>query len=356
MRDFISVYKLFNRRLDDIGLFLQKIASKNDVWNSFRLFPLSKEQKELLDYIHSDRVYTIHYNAVIISLYGCFENYIDSVFSHYLDFVFSKVSSYEELPSSITIKYKAKLGEYLSAQNRFTNIETPLPNIIASYLKILNSDFSTFDKSFLLMHPGNLKVDKICNFMSEMGIESPQQKIYQDEALKTFFIDTCGYDEADYELKSKRKSLDLVSYLERLVDQRNCIAHGWVEDNRISMNDIQSYYIPFLKVFADIILRILICKAIEGVDNSNAQLFCDSPIAVYHNKVVCIHIYNQKISRGDYIIYSTKKGIKCAKIMRIEIDNKPYENVLKDDIDVGLEIDNRIKFEDKIVMFIPFDN
>ena len=94
MKELVSAYNLFSNRIDDISSFIQNMMSSNDTWGSFKNFELSEEQQNLLNYVQSNSGKTIQYNAVIISLYGCFENYIDTVFSRYLDFFFSGVSKF----------------------------------------------------------------------------------------------------------------------------------------------------------------------------------------------------------------------------------------------------------------------
>ena len=187
MKRLISAYDLFEKRVDDIDSFIQKMMSNSEILRSFEKLDLSSEQQEYFKYLQSVRGNTIQYNAIIISLYGRFENYIDTVFSHYLDFLFQEVKEYEKLPSKIQEKYSAKLGEYLLNPNRFYGIDISIKKLLDDYLKVLNSDFSeTVSKSFLLMHSGNMRMDQINVFMNEMGIQNSHIKIYKNELMKSF--------------------------------------------------------------------------------------------------------------------------------------------------------------------------
>lgn len=119
MKELVSAYNLFESRIDNINSFIQNMMSNNDVWSSFNNFELSKPQETLLQFIQSNSGKTIHYNAVIISLYGSFEKYIDTLSSSYLDLVFSGTDLYDNLPKKIKDKYSSKLGEYLTSPQRF---------------------------------------------------------------------------------------------------------------------------------------------------------------------------------------------------------------------------------------------
>ena len=354
MKELVSAYNLFSNRIDDISAFIQNMMSSNDTWGSFENFELSEEQQNLLNYVQSSSGKTIQYNAVIISLYGCFENYIDTVFSRYLDFVFSGVSEYDNLPKKIKEKYTSKLSEYLTAPNRFYGIDIPTVKLLDDYLKVLNSNFSeTVNKTFLLMHSGNLRLEQLNTFMVEMGIQNPKSKIYSNTLMKSFHMDVLGYDEADYTLKVSRDSQDLSMYLDKLVDQRNSVAHGWVESNRISIYDFNTYLIPYMKVLAEVLLRILLCESIKFLPKEEtAKKFEEKPLAVYNHNIVCLHIIGQTVSTNDYMMYVVGDNIQCAKIHCIQINKKNIERISGEECDVGIKIDTRISEADKVYLFV----
>lgn len=354
MKELLSAYNLFSNRVDDISSFIQNMMSSNDTWGSFENFELSEEQQNLLNYVQSSGGKTIQYNAVIISLYGCFENYIDTVFSRYLDFVFSGVSEYDNLPKKIKDKYTSKLSEYLIAPNRFYGIDIPTVKLLDDYLKVLNSNFSeTVNKTFLLMHSGNLRLEQLNTFMVEMGIQSPKSKIYSNTLMKSFHLDVLGYDEADYALKVSRDSQDLSMYLDKLVDQRNSVAHGWVESNRISIYDFNTYLIPYMKVLAEVLLRILLCESIQFLPKEEtAKSFEEKPLAVYNHNIVCLHIIGQAVSIDDYMIYLSGDAPVCARIKCIQINKQHINKISGEECNIGIELDTRITDKDKICLFV----
>lgn len=354
MKELVSAYNLFSNRIDDISSFIQNMMSSNDTWGSFENFELSEEQQNLLNYVQSSSGKTIHYNAVIISLYGCFENYIDTVFSRYLDFVFSGVSEYDNLPKKIKEKYTSKLSEYLIAPNRFYGIDIPTVKLLDDYLKVLNSNFSeTVNKTFLLMHSGNLRLEQLNTFMVEMGIQTPKHKIYNNTLMKSFHLNVLGYDETDYNLKVSRDSQDLSMYLDKLVDQRNSVAHGWVESNRISIYDFNTYLIPYMKVLAEVLLRILLCESTKFINKEESiKRFEENPLAVYNHNIVCLHIIDQTVSINDYMIYVSGDNMICAKIQCIQINSENIDRISNEECDIGMKIDTRIAETDRICLFV----
>lgn len=352
MKNLIQAYKLFENRINEVGSFINNMMSKSDVLSELLKADLSENQREYLNYLQSSTGKTIQYNAVIISLYGSFENYIDSIISNYLDIVFSNTETYEALPDKIQGKYKNKIGEFLSTPRHFYGIDIPLNNVIENYLEVLKSNFSgNINKEFLLMHSGNLRMEQVCSVMTELGIENMGQKIFKHPLMKNFQIDALGFDENDYELKVSRNRPELSIHLDKLVEQRNSVAHGWVEENRISVHDLTTYVIPFLKILAQVILRLLLCESYKYVTLESTG-FSKVPLTVIDNHIVCLHIEGQTINNGDYIIYDVKNKLNCAQIKRIEIDRKPVNFIADIECNVGLEIDMKITKASEIHMFI----
>lgn len=353
MRELISTYQLFESRIDDVESFICNMMLNNEIWSSFEKLELNKSQKNLLDYIKSSQGKTIQYNAVIISLYGCFENYIDSIFSRYIDIVFANTHNYEFLPSKIVDKYQKKIADYLVSPHHFYGFDYSINDVIGNFHKMLNSDFeNSVYKRFLLMHSGNLKMEQLFNFMRDMGIDDIKSKIFKHSLMKSFLIDVLGIEEPAYSVMLSNTSADLSKYLDTLVQQRNDVAHGWVETSRISAYDLRNYYIPYIKVLAEVILRILLCEVYGTyLHPEDSLLFNKTPIAVYKKQILCLHINGQVISKGNYILYKSDKKINCGKIESIEINKKPVEYV-NTECNVGLKLDSRIKNTDEVCAFI----
>lgn len=353
MRELTSTYQLFESRVNDVELFICNMMLNNEIWSSFEELELNKNQKHLLNYIKSSQGKTIQYNAVIISLYGCFENYIDSIFSRYIDIVFANTHDYDSLPPKIADKYRKKIADYLVAPHHFYGFDYSINDVIGNFHKILNSNFeNSVCKKFLLMHSGNLKMEQLSDFARDMGIANIKNEIFDHSLMKSFLIDALGIEESAYAVMRSNTSSDLSKYLDTLVQQRNDVAHGWVETNRISAYDLRNYYIPYIKVLAEVILRILLCEVYGNyLHSEDSLLFNKTPIAVYNDQILCLHINGQVILKGNYILYKSDKKINCGKIESIEINKKTVDYV-NTECNVGLKLDSRIKNTDEVCAFI----
>ena len=65
----------------------------------------------------------VTYNAIIISLYGCYESYVDKLADLLLDHWASTIKSYEDLSAKLKNKHIKKSGEFLTHPRRFRNYE-----------------------------------------------------------------------------------------------------------------------------------------------------------------------------------------------------------------------------------------
>lgn len=72
--------------------------------------------------IHS----SVPYNAMIISLYGNVELFIDEVAEAYIDKIYRVVKRYPELPKRMREKHEMTSGEFLCNPGRFNNYETTI--------------------------------------------------------------------------------------------------------------------------------------------------------------------------------------------------------------------------------------
>lgn len=353
MKRLLIEYQVFLSRVDEIEKFLIKIDRNAAIEKiSSSISNLDTDIEGYLDFIRSLGSSHLSYNAIIISLYGCFENYIDKVLGVYLEILTENKSVYEDLPDKLRDKYRNKFGEFLSNPQRFNNMDLDFTEEIAKYYKLLQSNLSgTISKNIALSHSGNLHIDEICSLMINLGIRSPKEQIMDSHVFKNYHTNN-GMDEIEFSEKRARKTEDLFLQLEHLILQRNSVAHSWNVEDRITLRDIKNLIIPFIKLLCDCILRICIINAYL-LKSNNSMFHNEQPITVFNKNIVCFNNQNVKIATGDYMIYASNKDIKVAKIQNIQFENVDIcmaeETESKD---IGLKIDNTIKKEDKIQMVI----
>ena len=131
------------------------------------------------------------------------------------------------------------------------------------------------------------------------------------------------------------------------------IALHTVESNRISIYDFNTYLIPYMKVLAEVLLRILLCESIKFLPKEEtAKKFEEKPLAVYNHNIVCLHIIGQTVATNDYMMYVVGDNIQCAKIQCIQINKKNIERISGEECDAGIKIDTRISEADKVYLFV----
>lgn len=343
-----SCNKQFLNRINEIKKHIEMTRLQNDLLNDIYYLVKNDEQKEYIHYLKSLNTSTIQYNAIIISLYGCFENYIVDLLSCYTDIMFKYTGHYNDLPKSVKEKYTCKIGEYLTSPNKFSSLDLNVNSVINNFSNILCSNFDgNLNKEFLLAHSGNLKSGQIFKLLHDFSIISNDDEVYQSASLKNYHLNIRGLDEDSYKIKVKRKSNDLFEPLNELIDKRNAVAHSWSIDNRISVHNLITYTIPFLKHLSETILRLLFIKVFEYINEYSFEQ--RKPIAVYNKHILCINSQKNEIHKGDYVFYKNKHGkVICSKILKIEVENKEVENVTGKSIDIGIELDCHIKDTDEI--------
>lgn len=353
MKRLLIEYQMFVSHVEEIEKYLTKVDRNSTIEKIFSSIPnTDTDIAEYLNFIKSLGSSPLSYNAIIISLYGCFENYIDKLLGAYLEILTETKKSYEELPDKLREKYRNKFGEFLSNPQRFNNMDLDFSDEIAKYYKLLQSDLSgTINKNIALSHSGNLHVEEVFLLIKQLGIKDAKDRIMDSHVFKKYYIDN-GMDEVEFDEKRARKTEDFFSPLEQLITQRNSVAHSWNVEDRITLKEIKNSIIPFIKLLCNCILRI--CLVSVFLLNPNTSMFQnEQPIAVYNNFIVCFNNQGVKIAKGDYIIYISDENIKVAQIENLQLDRKDIAWVEETDSkNIGLKLDNNIKVEDKLKMII----
>ena len=353
MKRLLIEYQIFVSRVEEIEKYLTKVDRNSTIEKISSLIPGSDvDISEYLEFIRSLGNSPLSYNAIIISLYGCFENYVDKLLGVYLEILTESKSAYEELPEKLREKYRNKFGEFLSNPQRFNNMDLDFSDEIVKYYKLLQSDLvGTINKNIALSHSGNLHVEEVFLLMKQLGIKDVKDRIMDSDFFRRYHIDN-GMDEVEFDEKRARKTDDFFSPLEQLITQRNSVAHSWNVEDRITLREIKNSIIPFIKLLCNCILRT--CLASAYLLNPNASMFQnEQPIAVYNNSIVCFNNQGVKIAKGGYIIYISDDNVKVAKIENMQFDRKDIDLVEEmDSKNVGLKLDNTIKKEDKLKLLI----
>lgn len=356
MNNLFFTYEKFNERIKEIELFIKNSSNIKTLIELEKITDI-QELKDYIQYLKAFSNSTLQYNAIIISLYGCFENYFDELLKYYIDFLLINTSNIENLPKNFSDRYMHKVGDYLSNPQRYTGIELTPPEVVEQYNSFLKSDFSSgIDKSLLITHSGNLKTEEIIRTLQELGIPQVRSKILNSEILKNYYVPQF-YDDQEFVQKRSRDESNnrdsLFAPWEELVEQRNSVAHSWKEFNRLSIETILNNHIKFIRMFSDILLRILLAHLFCLIPESSYHFIQKHPINVFNNKICCFNNDHHLIYKGDMVFFKRNTEILVRKIKRIEVDHNEVVSVSQEkNIDIGIELDYPIKQEDYICHII----
>lgn len=261
LRFYFDEYK---RQLAEIRIFIQSVELQKDVISEIEFYEKQGEKKLNLSLQYSKIIKQvvetpIQYNAVIISIYGCFEQYIDNVFNEYCLAIYGVIDNYDNLPEKMKEKHIKKLGDFLSNPQRYKNCELTDKQAVKNAVAAFNNPKEGFgnNQKLILSHGSNLKIEQILELANDLGIKNFENSIVSNYLFKSYFFKREIFNEETYNRLMSNGSKPLFEMLDRLVEERNNVAHGWVE-TRIKLSDIASEYIDYMECLAESILEALI--------------------------------------------------------------------------------------------------
>ena len=123
MRNLRFYFDEYKKQLVEIKTFIRSVELQKDVISEMEL--LEKVDNKILNLsLQYSKIVKqvvespIQYNAVIISIYGCFEQYIDNLFEEYCQALYDIIDNYDNLPKKMKEKHIKKLGDFLSNPQR----------------------------------------------------------------------------------------------------------------------------------------------------------------------------------------------------------------------------------------------
>lgn len=355
MNDFRIYNTLFQENLEKIETYINCIETQKDVINELSCsliesnleskFDKTNEYKEQLIKIVNSPV---QYNAVIISLYGSFEAFIDNIFKKYIEVIFLSVENYSMLPDKIKDKHIIKTGEFLNNSQRFQNYELTSKEAVENLYNCMNNlKDAKLSEELILSHGGNLRIGQILELMRDFGITSPLDRILFGSEYISFFSNKYETDEEEAtKLIEEKKKIDfevLFSELKQLVEERNNVAHGWRIDNRIAYSVIKNDIIGFLRCFGSIIEKIVFEEFYSFLNKTGKLHRFGEAIEVYNDKILCINNLQAKLKRGEFIFAEHENRFQSLEILNLQIGSEKYELIDEQNINVGIEVNSRIK-------------
>jgi len=324
----------FAAGLSDLKLFLANADRETELVKSLRSearqSSLTPDEKVLLIEIAragtAKRQYV--YAVAIIGLYGLLERLVDSILERYVELISSIVAHYDDLPELIRKNHVPLSMELLKAVNEDRHRGDLTVSQIISNLHSCLSSANAFriNSHAFVLHRGNIKLGKIRDFMNALGIDASLRRITVIPAFETFFAeadpprDVKTVQDAELEL--------MLAPIDDLVDQRNLIAHGIIDD--IETVDLLMVRCRFVTAFVDALHELLQQEVwrIE-ISHRNAQPL-GRPIRVFNDSIVCFESNKCKIAVGDRIVAATGDPLlpfRSSQVINLEVNRVRHQEL-----------------------------
>lgn len=348
MNNIAFYYQEFEQQLSEIEQYINSIELQKSMVRE-----IEKNEDAIRKITNSAVLYCesikkvsstpIQYNAVIISIYGCFEQYIDNIFECYCSNLCEVTTMLKELPTTLRDKQIKKLGDFLTNPQRYKNYElTPEDAIRNAYISYENpKDGLQKNKNLLLTHGGNLGINQISDLARDFGVNNLIPRIVSHFIFKNYFVEKGIHSEETYGRTISGDPKSLFEELDSLVSERNNVAHGWVE-TRYNFAIIKEKWLNYLRCLAHVLQEILWCSFAEFVYKSK-KLYClGKPIKVYDKHIVCINNGEAVLHKGDYVVAVKDEMVKVILIETIQIEGELVECTDSINKNVGLGLTKRL--------------
>ena len=348
MRNLRFYFDEYRKQLVEIRTFIRSVELQKDVISELELFEKVERNKLDLSLQYSKIIKQvvespIQYNAVIISIYGCFEQYIDNIFNEYCHALYDIIDNYDNLPEKMKEKHIKKLGDFLSNPQRYKNYDLTDKQAIRNAVEAFNNPKVGLgnNQKLILVHGGNLKIEQITELANELGIKDFEKNIVSSYLFKSYYIKREIFNEETYTRLMSSESKRLFEMLDRLVEERNNVAHGWVE-SRIKLTDIASEYIDYMECLAESILEVLIRAMYITQYNNDKMYMIGKPFKVIDNHIVCINNKGLLLHKEDYLLAVKNDRMKVLVIKSLQKDRVDIERVEEENIDIGIGFEKRV--------------
>lgn len=260
---------------------------------------------------------TVSYNAVIISLYGCYENYVNLLVEELIRQISDNSSNYTEIPTDMKITNINLSSDFLNAKQRYKNFNLQDEDVINNIYsgKITNK--------LLLKHGGNLSITVLSDYMKSLGIKNVAQSIKNSEEYHQYYSEKKMISVED--AKSLLSMLDnntAFTMLDDIISQRNAIAHSWKSDDKVDYSIIKDEWIKYVQILCKCLYNIVLQFYSEWLVN-HSKLFCPSKYQIYGSSTIgFFDVIPHWTGNNETILVKSNSKIHIGKILDIKI----YEN------------------------------
>lgn len=289
--------------------------------NTFKI-PLEQLKTQLceiscfIDSISSSEISrsTVSYNAVVISLYGCYENYVNSLVEELVRQISDNSCNYEEIPTDMKISNIHLSSDYLNSKQRYKNFNLKDEDVI-------NNIYSgKMTNKLLLKHGGNLSIAVLSDYLKSLGIKNVAQSIKNSDDFYRYYSELKMISIEDAKTYLNKIDIDTAFIiLGDIILQRNAIAHSWKSDDKVDYAIIKEEWIKFIQVFCKCLHNIVVLFYSEWLVKHN-KLYSPKKFQIYSSSVVgFFDVIPHYTDHNEPIIIKSKDKIYFGKILDVKI-------------------------------------
>lgn len=340
-----AIYDQYEKRVSQIETYIRNVDAQKSFLEDVSGISFSEEAQQYIYTLSSLQNSVVLYNAAIISIYGSYELFLDELLKTYIQYLEDTHSNYLSLPIQIRNKHLEKSIEFIGNPQRFLNMGLDKNSVIRNLHDTENEDkIHCMTKDLLLSHGGNMRSDQLYKLFAEFGIENINAKLKKHRRIVSFFHD----NGLDAELVGGSFSL-----LDRVVEERNKVAHGWTVDERISFQVLLGTYIPFMKELCAGARDAIISEIIKDYADQGALSDFNPIKKLYlHGTVVGVNCGDFYLKTGEPIFFRDTAGwYFSTEILELQKDKKTIQIVRSSNKDIGIKVACKIRETDTVMGF-----
>lgn len=285
------------------------------------------ELKENLIYNNTNKK-RFEYNTSIISLYGFFEQYIESIIRLYLYQLNEIVPEYQKLPEMI-LKNQVELSLKLMApaeQARYHGKVTTQKLIANLHSCFINNRDYCINVEAFSHHNSNFRSNIVQEAFARIGIENITDRALKCPSFLKYWSKKYPEDRISPENPRFRKRA--ISLIDELADRRNDVAHGMPTDDLLS-NELILDRIDFFEAYGNAIFEIAnSCLLSQKVKLFGQKLGKTNKI--FEKNIFVISAGYPRLKLGDTIIAEPSNKnypLQIGEIKEIQIDGKSFKEI-----------------------------
>lgn len=312
----------FNNQVEQIKTHLNVLEKYNEL--------IKNQSNDTVDFIkaHSTDEKLFAYRSNIISLYGAFEQFVESLIKEYIQLVRVYYSSFEEWGEKVTKNY-FDVWKKLHGKLSYPKFNSITQNsMIENLYDVIRNNKGNLMPECYLQNGGNYKSTIISNMFSEIGFININDVVIKYEPLKTYLFKQ--YPNAQH-IETSQK-LDLYfQQLDDLVERRNEIAHG-SQSSPITNNDDFREILSFVSFYAASLNSFLMDRVYEKQWEFNKTKAVKIKKVFHSGSVALLNVEEMKVNGidsfvvGDSLLVNYKESdcsrFFMSKIEEIRVDLK----------------------------------